>query len=204
MGTRRLLTGLSLILLISLSAMQKAEAAAASEPASYIANLSNQVLELFKDTRRADRERERQFRQIADNAFDIPKIARFILGRYWATASDAERQQFISAFEEYMVRVYWSYFSQYHAESITVLAQRDLGASGVRITTQIIRPAGKGPVKVDWTVTAQGDTYKIIDVSIEGVSQALTYREEFSSIMSRNGAGGLSALTDELRRKMGS
>jgi phospholipid transport system substrate-binding protein len=204
MGTRRWLTGLSLILLISLSAMQKAEAAAASEPASYIANLSNQVLELFKDTRRADHERERQFRQIADNAFDIPKIARFILGRYWATASEAERQQFINVFEEYMVRVYWSYFSQYHAESITVLAQRDLGASGVRITTQIIRPAGKGPVKVDWTVTAQGDTYKIIDVSIEGVSQALTYREEFSSIMSRNGAGGLSALTDELRRKMGS
>ena len=204
MGTRRLLTGLSLVLLISLSSMQKAEAAAASEPARYITNLSNQVLELFKDTRRADRERERQFRQIADNAFDIPKIARFILGRYWATASEAERQQFVNAFEEYMVRVYWSYFSQYHAESIIVLAQRDLGASGVRITTQIIRPAGKGPVNVDWTITAQGDTYKIIDVSIEGVSQALTYREEFSSIMSRNSAGGLSALTDELRRKVGS
>ncbi len=203
MGTRRLLTGLSLILLISLSSLQKAEAAGAPEPASYITNLGNQVLDLFKDTRRADRERERQFRQIADNAFDIPKIARFILGRYWATASEVERQQFINAFEEYMVRVYWSYFSQYHAESITVLAQRDLGASGVRITTQIIRPAGKGPVKVDWTITAQGDTYKIIDVSIEGVSQALTYREEFSSIMSRNRAGGLSALTDELRRKVG-
>ncbi len=203
MGTRRLLTGLSLILLISLSSMQKAEAAAAPDPASYITNVGNQVLELFKDTRRADRERERQFRQIADDAFDIPKIARFILGRYWATASEVERQQFVNAFEEYMVGVYWSYFSQYHAESITVLAQRDLGASGVRITTQIIRPAGQGPVKVDWTITAQGDTYKIIDVSIEGVSQALTYREEFSSIMSRNRAGGLSALTDELRRKVG-
>ena len=204
MGTRRLLKGLSLILLISLSSMQQAEAAAAPEPASYITNLGNQVLDLFKDTRRADRERERQFRQIADDAFDIPKIARFILGRYWATASEAERQQFVNAFEEYMVRVYWSYFSQYHAESIAVLAQRDLGASGVRVTTQIIRPAGRGPVKVDWTITAQGDTYKIIDVSIGGVSQALTYREEFSSIMSRNGSGGLSALTDELRRKMGS
>jgi len=203
MGTRRLLTGLSLILLISLSSMQKAEAAAAPDPASYITDVGNQVLDLFKDTRRADRERERQFRQIADDAFDIPKIARFILGRYWATASEVERQQFVNAFEEYMVRVYWSYFSQYHAESITVLAQRDLGASGVRITTQIIRPAGRGPVKVDWTITAQGGTYKIIDVSIEGVSQALTYREEFSSIMSRNRAGGLSALTDELRRKVG-
>lgn len=95
------------------------------------------------------------------------------------------------------------HFSQYHAESITVLAHRDLGANDVRITTQIIRPAGQGPVRVDWTITAQGDTYKITDVSIEGVSQALTYREEFASIMSRNG-GGLSALTDELRRKVGS
>jgi phospholipid transport system substrate-binding protein len=203
MGTRRLLKGLSFILLISLSSMQKAEAAAAPDPASYITNLGNQVLALFKDTRRADRERERQFRQIADDAFDIPKIARFILGRHWATASEVERQQFVSAFDEYMVRVYWSYFSQYHAESITVLAHRDLGASGVRVTTQIIRPAGQGPVRVDWTIASQGDTYKITDVSIEGVSQALTYRDEFASIMNRNG-GGLSGLTDELRRKVGS
>src|SRR5258708_22641717 len=119
-----------------------------------MANLGNQVLDLFKDTRRADRERERQFRQIADDAFDIPKIARFILGRYWATASEAEPQQFVNAFEEYMVRVYWSYFSQYHADSISVLAQRDLGASSVRVTTQIIRPTAPAPVKPDWTNTS--------------------------------------------------
>jgi phospholipid transport system substrate-binding protein len=202
MGTRRLFAGLSLILLISLSSMQKAEAAAAPDPASYITNLGNQVLDLFRDTQRSDRERERQFREIADHAFDIPKIARFILGRYWATASEAERQQFINAFDDYMVQVYWSYFSQYHAEGITVLAQRDLGSNSVRITTEIIRPAGRGPVKVDWTITAQGGTYKIGDVSIEGVSQALAYREEFAAIIGRNG-GGISALTDELRRKVG-
>ena len=202
MGIRPLFAGLSLILLISLSSVRTAEAAAAPDPASYITNLGNQVLDLFKETQRSDRERERQFREIADHAFDIPKIARFILGRYWATASEAERQQFINAFDDYMVQVYWSYFSQYHAEGITVLAQRDLGANSVRITTEIIRPAGRGPVKVDWSITAQGGTYKISDVSIEGVSQALAYRDEFAAIISRNG-GGISALTDELRRKVG-
>lgn len=194
---------MSIILLILLSAMPKAEATGARDPAGYINDLGSQVLSLLEDKKNPEPERERQFRQLADHAFDIPKIARFILGRYWATAGEAERQQFVKAFEEYMVQVYWSYFSQYHAEGFTVLAQRELGPNSVHVTTQIIRPTGQAPVKVDWTITAQGDTYKIIDVSIEGVSQALTYREEFASIISRNG-GGLSALTDELRRKVGS
>lgn len=203
MGIRTLLAGLSLALLISLSSTPKVDAAtAAPDPATYITDLGNRVLALFKDTGHAEREREKQFREIADTAFDIPKIARFILGHYWTTASDAERQQFVSAFETYMVQVYWSYFSQYHAEGITVLAQRDVGTSSVRIATQINRPGGQQPVKVDWTITSQGDTYKIIDVSIEGVSQALAYRDEFSSIITKNG-GHISALTEELRHKTG-
>lgn len=201
MGIRPLFAGLSLVLLTSFASIERAEAAAASDPAGYITSVGNQVLDLFKGTGRADAERERKFREIANNAFDVPKIARFILGRYWTTASEAERQQFVSVFDEYMLQVYWSYFSQYHAEGITVLSKRDEGSS-VRIASQIIRPGGQAPVKVDWTITANGDTYKILDVSIEGVSQALAYRDEFASIINRNG-GHISALTDELRHKVG-
>ena len=201
MGIRLLFAALSLALLVSFSSIERAEAAAASDPAAYITGLGNQVLDLFKDTGRADAERERKFREIANNAFDVPKIARFILGRYWTTASDAERQQFVSVFDEYMLHVYWSYFNQYHALGMTVLSKRDEGSS-VRIASQIIRPNGQAPVRVDWTITASGDTYKIVDVSIEGVSQALAYRDEFASIINRNG-GHISALTDELRHKVG-
>ena len=201
MGIRPLLAGLGLVLLLSVSPIARADAATASDPAAYITGLGNQMLELFKDTAPADAERERKFRELANTAFDVPKIARFILGRYWTTASDAERQQFVSVFDDYMLHVYWSFFNQYHAEGFTVLSKRAEGSS-VRIATQIIRPAGQAPVKVDWTVAATGDTYKILDVSIEGVSQALAYRDEFASIINRNG-GHISALTDELRHKVG-
>ena len=201
MGIRPLFAGLSLVLLISVAAMERAEAAAASDPAGYITSLGNQVLDLFKDTGPADAERERKFREIANNAFDVPKIARFILGRYWISASEAERQQFVGVFDDYMLQVYWSYFNQYHAVGMTVLSKRDEG-SNVRIASQIIRPNGQPPVRVDWTVSINGDTYKIVDVSIEGISQALAYRDEFASIINRNG-GHISALTDELRHKVG-
>jgi phospholipid transport system substrate-binding protein len=202
MRLRTLFAGLGLVFLMSVSPLEKAEAATA-DPTGYITKLGNRVLEVFNDTRHAERDRARQFREIADGAFDVPRIARFILGHYWTTASDDERRQFLSAFEDYMVQVYWSYFSQYHAEGFAVLGQRDVGTSSVRITTQIMRPSGQQPVKVDWTIMAQGDTYRIIDVSIEGISQALAYRDEFASIIMRNG-GHLSALTDELRHKVGS
>ncbi len=202
MGTRRIFAGLTFILLTVLSSTPRAETTGAPGPAGYITDLGGRVLKLIDDQQRPESEREQQFYQIADRAFDVPKIARFIVGRYWAAAAEPERQQFVKAFEDYMVQVYWSYFKQYRAEGITVLDQRELGASSVRVTTQVIRPGGQTPVKVDWTVAAQDGSYKIIDVSIEGVSQALTYREEFASTISRNG-GGLSTLTDELRHKVG-
>lgn len=202
MGTRSLL-GLSFVLLIALPSTPKAEAATAPDAAGYITDLGGRVLKLLQDKRSPEPERKLQFRELADRAFDVPKIARFVLGHYWVTAGEAERQQFVKAFEDYMVQVYWSYFGQYRAEGIMVLAQRELGANSVRVTTQIMRPDGQVPAKVDWTITAQGDTYKIIDVNIEGVSQALTYRDQFASIISRNG-GDVAALIDDLRRKAGS
>jgi phospholipid transport system substrate-binding protein len=42
--------------------------------------------------------------------------------------------------------------------------------------------------------------YKITDVVIEGISQAITYREEFSSVIAQHGKQ-VSALTQQLREK---
>lgn len=201
MRTLRRFAGLSFVLLLSLPALRGAEAAT-PDPGAYITGLGRQVIDLMADSKRPEPERERAFRDIAEHAFDVPKISRFTLGRYWAAASETERQQFVATFEDYMIQVYWSYFKQYRAEAITLVAQRNEGNNSVRVSTEIVRPAGQTPVKVDWTITAQGDGYKILDVSIEGVSQALTYREEFASIINRNG-GGVAAVIDELHRKSG-
>src|ERR1700747_3513055 len=46
--------------------------------------------------------REARFRELFHADFDSPGIARFVLGRYWRTASQEEQQEFVKLFEAYV------------------------------------------------------------------------------------------------------
>jgi len=45
---------------------------------------------------------------------------------------------------------------------------------------------GGPPIKVDWRVGKSGAGYKIVDVIVEGISMAVTERQEFASVIQRN------------------
>jgi phospholipid transport system substrate-binding protein len=196
----RLFPRLLLLLLLSVVAPQPGRADPV-DAGQFMMNLGNRVLEIINDKQSPEAKRKQQFRQLADESFEIPKIAQFVLGRYWRTASDDEKQRFVDAFETYMVQVYWSRFNGYNGESFKVMSQRDEGSGTVLVTTEILRPnSGQPPVKVSWSLVKRGDSFKIRDASLEGISQALTYRDEFSSIIERNG-GKVSALISQLNER---
>lgn len=185
-------------LVVALAAPAPA-AVAAEDAASFIARTADAVLALARDKSLSQEQLKEQLHVIADRDFDAPGIARFVLGRYWRTASDAERQQFVQAFEDYMVQVYASRFRQYSGASFKVVGQRDDGNTTM-VTSEINQQSADQPARVIWQVAKTPQGYKITDVSIEGISQALTYRQEFSSVIEQHG-GQLSALTEQLRQK---
>ena len=198
MRARSFLVAFPVLLLVALALPLKS--ATAADPATLLTDVSSRVLKLIDDKQRPDAERAQDFTKLVDETFDVPKIARFVLGQNWRTASDDERQQFTQSFQTYLIQVYWSRFNQYNGQSFKVTGQRAQSDALTVVNTQIVQP--NGPlVKVDWTVNKAGDSYKIIDVSIEGVSQVLTYRQEFASILAQND-GHVSALTAELAKKL--
>ena len=56
------------------------------------------------------------------------------------------------------------------------------------------------PVRVDWRLAPEGQSWKIIDVIIEGVSMAITQRDDFAATVQRNG-GRIGPLIEQLREK---
>ncbi len=197
MRARHIVT-LAAAFLFLLAAPQGARAAA--DPGSFMAGVSGQVLQLLNDKQHSDSERAQQFAALVDESFDMARIARFVLGPNWRSASDEERQQFTQAFRVYMIQVYWSRFSQYSGQSFNVTGQQPQSANLTLVSSTIIQPSGP-PVKVNWVVTKEGDDYKITDVSIDGISQVLTYRQEFAAVIARNN-GQIGALIDELNKKI--
>jgi phospholipid transport system substrate-binding protein len=199
MRARSFLAAIPVFLLLAVTLAPRSIAAAA-DPASLLTDVSSRVLQLIDDKQRPDAERAADFTKLVDETFDVPKIARFVLGQNWRTASEDERQQFTQTFQTYLIQVYWSRFNQYNGQSFKVTGQKAQSDALTLVNTQIIQPSGP-VVKVDWTVAKSSDGFKIIDVSIEGVSQVLTYRQEFASIIAQND-GHVSALTAELLKKI--
>ena len=174
-------------------------ALAADDAASFVGQAADSVLALARDKGLSQHKFKEGLRTIAEQDFDVPRIARFALGQYWRSASDTDRQEFVEAFEDYMVEVYATHFRQYSGANFKVVGQRAQGDTTM-VTTEIAQASGQPPAKVIWQIARQPNGYKITDVAMEGISQAVTYREEFSSVIEQHG-GQISTLTQQLREK---
>ena len=58
------------------------------------------------------------------------------------------------------------------------------------------------PIRLDWRLTATPTGWRVLDISVEGVSLLLTFRNEFAAVIERSG-GQLAGLIDELRQPRG-
>lgn len=168
---------------------------------AFMNNLWTRTLELLnKKTPVA--ERQARFREMFHNDFDSPGIARFVLGRYWRTASPEEQKEFLKLFENYVVFVYTARLSDFEGEQFKINGARSDQGS-VIVSTDVITPGAPQPLKVDWRLVSDDGAYKISDVIVEGVSMLATQRSEFASVIQRHG-GQVQGLLDLMRAKTAS
>jgi phospholipid transport system substrate-binding protein len=199
MRTPPLAYGLAMLLFASLAAPCYG-AAAGETPSAFIAELAHQALLSVNSKTLSAIDRHRRFEELLDADFDVPRIASFVLGHYWKTASDAERQEFTAVFRDSMIRSYSRRFTEYGGDSFRVVRERAESASSTVVYSEISQPASGQPVKVEWHVIDR-DGFRIIDVSVGGMSMALAQREEFSSALQRSG-GDVASLIRQLQVKM--
>lgn len=196
MFIRRTFRTMAVLLLgaFAMGAPTPASAGTAATPEVFINGMAEGALQTLKD-KASQPEMEQRFGALLNDDFDMPRISRFVLGRYWMTASDQEKQQFQKIFETYVVRAYSNRFSQYSGQTVKVDGARDEGDNSYVVTTDIVSPQGGDPIKVDWRVHKTGDDYRITDVAVEGVSMVLTQKQEFAAVIERtgNGVAGLNA-----------
>ena len=57
------------------------------------------------------------------------------------------------------------------------------------LATDVTLPARPQPLRIDWRVRETAGSYRLIDVTIEGVSLVVTNRSEFDSVVARRGPG---------------
>ncbi|HEX2112907.1 MAG TPA: ABC transporter substrate-binding protein [Alphaproteobacteria bacterium] len=137
---------------------------------------------------------------ILRRGLDFQSIGRFVLGRYWNSATPQQRDDYMKVFTDFVAKSY----SRRLAEEATVSgfninSIRDLGEGDFLVQTTITRPSGP-PLNYEWRVRDSGGNVKVVDVVVEGVSLLVTHRSDFTSVVSQNGVDGLiTSLRDKAR-----
>ncbi len=202
MVSRRAVLGVAAALAAGVAAARLAQAAASKEAEAFISELASQALKDLS-AKLPEPELEKRFKTLLDKNFDMARISRFVLGRYWNTASDKEKADFQNLFEAYVVRAYSIRFSEYSGETVKVTGSRSDSPENVVVSSQISQPDNAPPVRVDWIVRKDADAFHIADVSVDGVSMVLTQKQEFAAVIERSG-GGVTALNKAIQDKLNS
>ncbi len=199
MNIRRIIFSLALIVLVHSGWSQAAQAA--NEASGFVQNLGDQAMGVLQDDGGTLAQRETQFRIILVEGFDLKLIGRFVLGDYWRKASEDQRENYLRAFGEFIVRKYSAMLGGYSEEKMTVVSEQAAGEKDIIVRTRIDRPSGP-PIEADWRVRGQGGKQRIIDVMVEGISMAVTQRAEFRSVVRRHGIDGLIQILDAQSSKL--
>ena len=191
--SRRALAVAVIGLAVLLSAAGGLRADRDEDPAlTFIQSLGDQAVASLRDNLDSPFEvREAAFREVMVRGFDIPIVGRFVLGRHWRTATKEQRREYMAVFVDFIVRVYASRFDSYGGELFTARSVIDDESGDKIVRAQIVRPSGGDPIGVDFRVRMRDEGYKVIDVSVEGISMLHTHRVEFASVVNRKGIDGL-------------
>lgn len=168
---------------------------------AFIGNLADQALQTLGNKSLSTTAREAKFRHLFLANFGVRRISRFVLGRYWRQATPAERHDYVQLFTKYIIAVYVDRLTLYSGLKVQVVGTRRGPNGGVLVETTVERPGTPKPARVAWRVEGQPGAYKVVDVAIEGVSMAITERQEFGSVIANNG-GNVNALLAALRRRI--
>ncbi|MSO85457.1 MAG: ABC transporter substrate-binding protein, partial [Rhodospirillales bacterium] len=191
-----------LALLIALPIVPaRASAEMESGARSFVQSLAKQAVDSLADHNISRPDRIVRFRRLFTDSFAVEVIGRWVLGRHWRTATDAEQAEYLRLFEDLMVVSYVDRFAEYAGEALKVHRAVTENESTVTIFSEIVRPNGGPPVRVDWRVGRnKAAAYRIVDVVVEGTSMSNTMRADFTSVINQKG-GQISGLIETLREK---
>ncbi len=180
-----------LLAAIALGAGPAYSATAPSDASAFVRDLSKDAIRVLASKDKSLAEREAKFQAILYDKFDVRAIGRFALGRYWRQASSEQKSDYLRLFGQYIAQNYASKLGGYSGEVFKIDSETPLGNKiDVLVNTRIERPSGP-PIRIIWRVRFRNNVHRIVDVMVEGISMAITQREQFAAVVRRYGLQGL-------------
>ncbi len=193
--------GIISALLLSLFVLVGSRSVIAAEGAAdVVRSTSAQVLERLRAEKAQLEENPGKIYELINELvlphFDFYSMSRFVLGAAWKNASDQQKQEFVEQFKTLLVRTYANALKQYSENEIVYHPeQTSEGSSLVLVRSEVMGATGAGSIPIQYRMHSVDGAWKVVDVSVDGVSLVSTYRGSFASEIRST---GLDKLIDRL------
>lgn len=129
-------------------------------------------------------ERRQKLWEVLEPVLNLTETARRALGRHWRDRTAEERKEFTQIFTNVLKNVYLAKSDSYRGEKIIYLREYIEGNYS-KVQTNLITNEGK-KVTLDFSMLKSNNSWKIYDITIEGVSIVANYRSQFNSILDKS------------------
>ena len=183
----------ALTLMINLAAAVSAATPGAED---VVRSTSNQVIErLAQEKQNLDAHPEMLYELIQELVvphFDFPIMSRWVLGKAWNTIDAGSQEQFTVQFRTLLVRTYAKALMEYSDEKVEFLPmESDPNSNLVVIKTQVSGKGSANSTPINYRMHVSGGEWKVIDISVDGVSLIGTYRGSFAAEIRKSGIDSL-------------
>ena len=119
---------------------------------------------------------------------DFKRISRNVMGRYYKDANKEQIEKFNKVFKASLLETYSKTLAEFKDEEILVSSQVKKSPKGNRekVSLQIVTSTKIYPAVYDMYRNKQGQ-WKLINIIINGVNLGLTFRNQFYSLMEKEG-----------------
>ena len=130
--------------------------------------------------------------------FDFPVMSRWVLDKNWNKASQEQRISFTDAFKSLMIRTYAKNLMKYSVKEIRYSPVQINPVSNLAIvkieiwtdsSTHTIGNANT--ILINYKMHISNSEWKVVDITVDGVSLVRTYRNLYASEIRKNGLDSL-------------
>jgi phospholipid transport system substrate-binding protein len=197
------------LLLLSISAFG-VSAQASVPPHQMLEGVTQELLTVLKAEQDAIAEKHERLFELVEQVLlphvDLGVMSRYVLGKYWRTANEEQRERFSSEFKNLMVRFYVSalledpkQLGEMLQDSDNLISylpvETDESTKKTRVRAEVHMPNGGPRVPVSFSLFKKDDKWMLYDVNVDGISLVSNYRSSFATEMRSD---GLDALIERL------
>ena len=122
--------------------------------------------------------------------FDFSRMTQLSMGKHWRSASETQKTAVGEAFQEHFVATYSKQLFNYRNTDPVIESE-----PGATEKTAVLKASVRNQRGEDVTLflrlERRADRWRIIDVTVEGVSYLVTNRGQFSEVIANKGIDGL-------------